>query len=205
MAEILVPGDYEAKWRTQREEVVRSAQSPFQTIGYTIVRELIHPLQLGALRQHYRALLAGGDVPKGDWLEDRYGLHSELMASFIHQQLGGLVSQIAGEPVKPSFVYFGSYRPGAVLPRHVDRPQSQFTISLLVDYDPEPEGPCGWPLYLENPRAPDAIVAADLAIGDGAFYRGQDVFHYRHALPAGHLATLLFLNYVREDFAGRLW
>ena len=96
-----------------------------------------------------------------------------MMASFLPQQ-------------------FGSYRPGAVLPRHVDRPQCQFTISLLVDCTPEPDGPCGWPLYLENPRKPEAITAADLAIGDDAFYRGQEVFHYRHALLAGHQATLLY-------------
>ncbi|HXJ84034.1 MAG TPA: hypothetical protein VMS64_35790 [Candidatus Methylomirabilis sp.] len=205
MAEILVPGDYESKWRARHEQTVRSARPALQTAGYAIVRDLIHPLQMGALRKHYRALLAGGEVPKGDWLEDRYGLHSEVMASFLHQQLRGLVGEIAGEPVKPSFVYFGSYRPGAVLPRHLDRPQCQFTISLLVDYDPDPDGPCGWPLYLENPRTPDAVAAADLAIGDGAFYRGQEVFHYRHALPADHRATLIFLNYVREGFTGRLW
>jgi hypothetical protein len=52
---------------------------------------------------------------------------------------------------------------------------------------------------------PEVIVPADLAVGDGAFYRGREVFHYRDALPEGHQATLLFLNYVREDFAGRLW
>jgi hypothetical protein len=170
-----------------------------------VVRDLINPLQLGALRWHYRALLAGGNVPRGDWIEERYGLHSEMMASFLHVQLHGLISQIADEPVKPSFVYFGSYRPGAVLPRHVDRPQCQFSMSLLVDYSPEPDGPCGWPLYLENPQAPQAMLAADLALGDGAVYRGQEVFHYRDALPEGHQATLLFLNYVRKDFAGRLW
>ena len=92
-----------------------------------------------------------------------------------------------------------------MLPRHVDRPQCQFSISLLIDYSPEPDGPCGWPLYLENPRTPQAMLAADLALGDGALYRGQEVFHYRDALPEGHQATLLFLNYVRKDFAGRLW
>lgn len=205
MAEILVPRDHDATWRARRARMVESARPPLQGVGYAVVRDLIHPLQLGALRRHYRALLAAGDVPKGDWIEERYGLHSEMMASFLHLQLDGLVSEIAGEPVKPSFVYFGSYRPGAVLPRHVDRPQCQFSISLLVDYSPEPDGPCGWPLYLENPRAPQAMLAADLALGDGAVYRGQDVFHYRHALPEGHLATLLFLNYVRKDFAGRLW
>jgi hypothetical protein len=56
-----------------------------------------------------------------------------------------------------------------------------------------------------EPAAPQAMLAADLALGDGAVYRGQEVFHYRHALPEGHQATLLFLNYVRKCFAGRLW
>jgi hypothetical protein len=205
MAEILVPRDHDETWRARRGTAIESARRPFQSVGYAVLRDLIHPLQLGALRRHYRALLAAGDVPKGDWIEERYGLHSEMMASFLHLQLDGLVSEIAGEPVKPSFVYFGSYRPGAVLPRHVDRPQCQFSISLLVDYSPEPEGPCGWPLYLENARVPQPALAADLALGDGAVYRGQEVFHYRHALPEGHQASLLFLNYVRKDFAGRLW
>jgi hypothetical protein len=57
-------------------------------------------------------------------------------------------------------------------------------------------------LYLENPRAPEAMLAADLALGDGALYRGQEVFHYRDALPEGRQATLLFLNHVRKGFAG---
>ena len=205
VAEILVPSEYETTWRARHERMVRSARSQLQTLGYLIVRDLIHPLQLGALRQHYRALLAGGDIPKGDWIEQRYGLHSEMMATFLHVQLKSLVSHFAGKPVKPSFVYLASYRDGAELPRHTDRPQCEFSISLLVDYRPEPDGPCGWPLYLEHPKRPEAGIAADLAIGDGAFYRGREVFHYRHALPAGHQATLLFLNYVREDYAGRLW
>jgi hypothetical protein len=205
MAEILVPSEYETTWRARRARTVQSARSLLQTPGYVILRDLIHPLQLGALRQHYRALLAGGDVPKGDWIEQRYGLHSEMMASFLHLQLRNLVGQITGEAVKPSFVYLGSYRDGAMLPRHRDRPQCEFSISFLVDYSPDPDGPCGWPLYLENPQAPEAMVAADLAIGDGVFYLGREVYHYRHALPDGHQATLLFLNYVREDFAGRLW
>jgi hypothetical protein len=205
LANILVPRGYEEARRTRWEQTVEAARMPFRTRGHAIVRDLIHPLQLGALRQYYRTLLAGGEVPIGDWLADRYGLHSEMMASFLHSQLAALVSRIADEPVKPSFVYLGSYRPGAVLPRHRDRPQCEFSISLLIDYMPDPDGPCGWPLYLENPRTPDSTIGADLGLGDGAFYRGREVFHYRDALPKGHQATLLFLNYVCEDFTGRLW
>lgn len=205
LAEILVPPDYEATWRVRQERTIESARSQLRTAGYLTMCDLIHPLQLGALRRHYRALLAAGDVPKGDWIEHRYGLHSEMMATFLHLQLRGLVSQIACEPVKPSFVYFASYREGAELPRHTDRPQCELSISLLIDYSPIHDGPCGWPLYLEHAERSEAPLAADLGIGDAAVYRGREVFHYRHALPEGHEATLLFLNYVREDFAGRLW
>ena len=204
-AEILVPPDYDATWRERQEKTVQSARSKLRSVGYLTMRDLIHPLQLGALRRHYRALLAAGDVPKGDWIEQRYGLHSEMMATFLHLQLRDLVSRIADEPVKPSFVYFASYREGADLPRHMDRPQCEFSMSLLMDYSPEPDGPCGWPLFLEHPQKPESRLAADLAIGDAAVYRGREVFHYRDALPADHQATLLFLNYVREDFSGRLW
>jgi hypothetical protein len=158
------------------------------------------------LRQYYRALVAGGSLPLGDSrVPDRYRLHSEVIASFLHPQLAPLVSRIAGEPVKPSYVYFASYRPGASLPRHVDREQCEFSISLLADYLPDPDGPCGWPLFMEHPRSPDTVGAVDLSIGDAVLYRGRELLHYRYALPEEHQSTSLFLHYVREDFAGDLW
>jgi hypothetical protein len=205
MAEILVPPDYEATRRARQEHTIQAARAQLGSVGYLVIRDLIHPLMLGALRQHYRALVASGAVPKGDWIEQRYGLHSEMMATFLHLQLRRLIGRMAGEPVKPSFVYFASYREGADLPRHMDRPQCEFSLSLLIDYSPERQGPCGWPLYLEHPRAPESRLAADLALGDAAVYRGREIYHYRDALPAEHQATLLFLNYVQQDYSGRLW
>jgi hypothetical protein len=104
--------------------------------------------------------------------------------------------------VEPSYVYFASYQPGAALPRHVDREQCEFSISLLVDYEPDPDGPSGWPLCLENPSAPEAGTAADLGVGDALVYRGRELIHYRDPLPAGHQSTSLFFHYVRPDYAG---
>lgn len=204
-AEIVVPIDHQHMWSGRRAAMVQAARAEFQHRGYVIVRDLIQPVQLGALRAHYRALIATGGIPKGDWIEQRYGLHSELMATFLHLQLQTLVNDLAGEPVKPSYVYFASYREGADLPRHTDRAQSELSISLLVDYSPEPDGPCGWPLYMESPRRTVPPLAADLRMGDGVFYRGREIIHYRDPLPRGHHATLIFFNYVRADYAGRLW
>jgi hypothetical protein len=205
MAEILVPPDHAAARRMQWERVAATAAAEYQAQGYTIVRGLIPPLQLGAMRRYYRALVAGGTLLVGDdQVAERYCLHSELVASFFHPQLAGLVSRVVGETARPSYVYFASYKPGADLPRHVDRAQCEFSISLLVDYLPEPEGPSGWPLCMEDPRT-GAAGAADLGLGDAVIYRGRELVHYRDPLPAEHHSTSVFLHYVREDFRGALY
>jgi hypothetical protein len=206
MADVLVPPGYEAARRARWEEICRAGGAQFRSEGYAVIRHVIHPVQLGAMRQYYRALVATGRLSLGDpQVAERYRLHSEPVASFLHPQLAGLVSRMAGEPVKPSYVYFSCYQPGSLLPPHQDREQCEFSISLLVDYVPEPDGPCGWPLFLKNPETPDRRIAADLGLGDAIFYRGRQLVHYREKLPDGHVSTSLFFHYVREDFAGDLF
>ena len=203
MADVLVPPGSEQIRREMWERICREAGTQFQRHGYTVVRNLIHPLHVGALRQYYRALVAGAGLPRGDnQVAERYRLHSEPAAMFFHPQLASLVGRLAGEPVKPSYIYFASYPPGSELPRHVDRPQCEFSISLLADYAPDPDGRCGWPLFLEHPRLPESVVAADLCIGDAVFYRGRQLVHYRDRLPEGHQSASIFFHYVREDFVG---
>jgi len=206
LADILVTRGHEQEVKARWDRICEAAQGELRTRGYAIVRSLIQPQQLGAMRRYYRALVADGGLPLGDdQSPERYRLHSEVLAAFLHPQLTSLVSRIAGEETKPSYVYFASYRSGASLPRHTDRAQCEFSISLLADYVPEPDGPCGWPLYLEDPRMPDEVHAADLGIGDCIVYRGRELVHYRNPLPDGHQSTSVFLHYVRAGFSGRLW
>lgn len=201
-ANVLVPPGAERERSAAWEQVYRDAGARFERHGYAIVRDLILPVHMGALRRYYRALVAGGQLPRGDdQVAERYRLQSEPVAMFFHPQLASLMSRIAGEPVQPSYLYFASYPSGSVLPRHLDRLQCEFSISLLVDYIPDPAGPCGWPLFLEHPSLPEG-VAADLGIGDAVLYRGRQLVHYRDRLPEGHQSTSLFFHYVRADFVG---
>jgi hypothetical protein len=200
---VLVPPLGEHSRREAWERIAREAAAQYQQHGYAIVRSLIDPVHVGAMRRYYRALIAGGQLPVGDdQVAERYRLNSEPVAMFFHPQLVSLVNRIAGEPVKTSYLYFASYPAGSLLPRHTDRLQCEFSISLQVDYTPEPDGPCGWPLYLDHPDLPDGPVAADLGLGDAVFYRGRKLFHHRDRLPDGHQSSSLFFHYVREDFAG---
>jgi len=203
MANVLVAAGEEQRQRQLWETIYREAGAQFQTEGYAVVRDLMPPVHVGALRRYYRALVAGGRLPRGDdQVAERYRLHSEPVGMFFHPQLTSLVSRVAGEPVKPSYLYFASYPPGSALPPHVDRPQCEFSISLLVDYVPDPDGPCGWPLFLEYPGLPGGVVSADLGLGDAVLYRGRQLVHYRNPLPEGHHSSSIFLHYVRKSFVG---
>jgi hypothetical protein len=98
-------------------------------------------------------------------------------------------------------VYLASYQPGADLERHTDRAQCDFSVTLCLDYSPEPRNATPWPLYLHKKSGKVTVFQA---IGDALLYRGCQIPHSREALPEGHTSTSIFFHYVREDFKGSL-
>jgi hypothetical protein len=165
---------------------------------------MLPPLAVAALRRHYRALEREGFFSLGDRLVDkRIVAHNEPVARLFHAQLAPLVERITGEAVEPSYVFFSSYLPGAVLPRHVDRRQCEYSLSFQVDYSPAPEERSPWPLFLENAGSPEPL-AIHLGLGDGLLYTGRKQPHHRPELPEGHRSTSLFFHFVREGFDGSL-
>jgi hypothetical protein len=127
--------------------------------------------------------------------------HNEPTASFFHHQLTDTVSAVAGQPVKPSYVYVAAYQSGAELASHVDRAQCEFSITFLVDCTPEPERESAWPLYLDTPQG---IVTVFQCLGDGLLYKGRELPHYRKRLADGCTSTSIFFHYVPQDFKGPL-
>lgn len=170
--------------------------------GYAAVPGLIHPFQVAALRRYYRYLLRRGRVPLGDpQCRQRYVAHNEPVARFFHHQLAKVVGAVAGELVKPSYVYMASYVSGAELKKHLDRDQCEFSISLCVDFSPEPQAHTPWPLLVETP---EGIVTVHQSLGDGLFYRGTRLPHYREILGEGLTSTSIFFHYVSAGFTGPL-
>ena len=112
-----------------------------------------------------------------------------------------MVAAIAGEPVKPSYVYVASYQSGAELEKHTDREQCEFSISLCLDYWPEPANETPWPLQLQTEEGNVSIFQG---IGDGLIYRGRSLSHWRGRLPQGHMSTSIFFHYVPAEFSGSL-
>ena len=200
-ANILVHPNHVAVRRKRWSEVVQAARSSFAR-GFAPLAALIHPYHIASLRRYVRHLIRNRHVQLGDGQSPlRYVEHNDPVLKFFHHQLTSPLSDVAGEMLKPSYAYMGSYLKGAELPIHTDREQCEFTISLCLDFAPEPAWQTPWPLHLDTPQG---MVTVDQRIGDSLFFRGREIPHYRKRLQRGTTSTSVFFHYVSKGFEGRL-
>jgi hypothetical protein len=202
VAGILTTVDHAQRRRAEWSEIVRTHAQVFREKNYVPIGDLIHPFNLAALRRYYRYAIRRGGIWLGDAQSSRrYVVHNEPVARYFHYQIAKVLSAIVGESIKPSYVYLASYLSGAELKRHTDREQCEFSVTLCLDFSPEPELATPWPIRLETP---EGTVTVYQALGDGLVYRGTKVPHYRNALAEGHTSTSIFFHYVGEHFSGSL-
>ena len=201
-AGILVPEVEIARGYYDREDVIQKASSAFREKGYAPLSGLIHPFHVAALRRYYRYLIRTGAICLGDRQSSRrYVAHNEPVARFFHHLIAPVLSAVAGEQLKPSYVYMASYLSGAELKKHTDREQCEFSVTLCLDFSPEPALASPWPIRLDTPKG---TVSVHQALGDGLAYRGTRLPHYRSALAEGQTSTSIFFHYVAADFTGTL-
>jgi hypothetical protein len=199
-AGILRPIDRISLW--EQGDLVRRTSSGFREKGYAPLSGLIHPFHVAALRRYYRYLIRTGAIRLGDGQSSRrYVAYNEPVARFFHQSLAAAFSAVAGEPLKPSYVYMASYLSGAELKKHTDREQCEFSITFCLDFSPEPEIETPWPICLDTGGG---TVTVYQALGDGLAYRGTRLPHYRGILGEGRTSTSIFFHYVPVDFLGSL-
>ena len=223
-AEIVVSPEIQNSKVENLRQLLSQAKNDFAQKKYSVLRSILPATQMKAMRHYYREYIKQGFMPFGDsQVNRRYYQHNEPLAKFFHKNLTELMSIIAGEEVKPSYVYAASYKEGAALKPHIDRDVCKFSFSFQVDYLPEQQNHLSpWALYLstkevsiDDPASfewenfpPDAenehAKAVYLASGDCLVYKGCELTHYRYALPEGHQSTSLFFHYVPADFEGDL-
>jgi hypothetical protein len=194
------PHALERKRREWQAHLER-AQALFQN-GYADLGCLLHAFTIGAARTYFRRLIRLRRARFGDGQSARRWVqHNEIVARFFHHQLTPIVASVAGIALKPSYVYFSCYEGGAELPWHTDRKQCEVSLSMLIDYSPQPAAEAPWPLLLQTRQG---VVPVHQRIGDTLAYRGCEVPHAREALAADHTSMHLFLHYVPQDFSGPL-
>ena len=202
MAHVLVPADFEEKQLQDKAAFTARLSREFGENGYVPIARMIHPFHIAALRRYYRHLIRKGALSLDDaQCPLRYVRHNESVARFFHQQLTPIVAALTGQAVKPSYVYLTSYQSGAKLEKHTDREQCQFTITLCLDYAPEPRCQTPWPIQVHTPCGKTTVCQA---IGDSLLFRGRQLPHSRDQLPEGNSSTSLLFHYVPKDFDGPL-
>jgi hypothetical protein len=184
------------------ELALRKACELFQKRGYAPLHGLIHPFHIAALRRYYRRRIRTGTIPLGDGQSPRrHVAYNDPVARFFHHQIAPILSEVVGEPIKPSYVYLASYLSGAELKKHVDREQCEFSITLCLDFSPEPALATPWPISLDTPNGKVTVYQM---LGDGLAYRGTRLPHYRSRLGEGQTSTSIFFHYVPASFTGSL-
>ena len=201
-AGILISQEEQFQRDLRHHEMIVRASKMFRERDYAPLPGLIHPFHVAALRRYYRHRIRSGTIQLGDRQSPlRYNAHNEPIARFFHHQIVGVLSAVAGEPLKPSYVYMASYLAGAELKKHTDREQCEFSITLCLDFSPEPKLATSWPISMDTLAGKVTVYQA---LGDGLAYRGTRLPHYRAPLGAGQSSTSIFFHYVSEDFTGLL-
>jgi hypothetical protein len=195
-AGILIKADGQQEVNAQASERLDAAKTHLKNYRYVILKSILHPFQLAAIRRYYRRMVAEGYFSFGDeeW-PLRYFAGNDLIGRFYHEQMTSLISNVIGESVYPTFTFFASYRPGAILPPHRDREECEFSISLLLDFIPEPADECPWPIFVESPKHSNQSIPVHLGIGDLLLYRGRELRHYRNAFQEGEASTTWLFFY----------
>jgi len=198
-AGLLVGADSAERRRKSWLDLVQEKSAGFAR-GYTLIDGLIPPFHLGALRRYFRYHIRAGSFALGDGqVSLRHVAHNQGVAAFFHCQLTRPVHDIARTLVRPSYSYLAAYESGAMLDRHTDREQCEYSITMCIDATPEPEQQAPWPLHLD---VTEGALRIWQNIGESLLYRGRYLPHYRDQLPPGQTYTALLFHYVDHDYGG---
>lgn len=172
--------------------------------GYAVLRAVLPPLYVRALQRYVRERIACGFLALGDAQSSRrFIVHNDPVSVWLHTRLCPAVAPILPITVRPSYAYLVSYLEGADLPRHTDREQCEYTLSMAVDASPYVSRDGAWPLHLQL-GAGDSMVSELLAPGDAVLFAGRRIAHFRDPLPRGRTSTSLLLHFVADSFVGSL-
>lgn len=199
-AGILEPAGWTARRVARWDAELPALVAALERDGVTEVSLPLWPLHVAALRDYFSGLIAAGELALGDGQSDRrYVAYNDPVASYFHSELTGLVSSLAGCSVRPSYSYFIAYEHEGALARHTDREQCDYTLNVLLDYQPEPEERSPWPLEL---FPTSGTVRLRQRIGDAVLIRGCTVPHSRSQQPPDSRSMSVLFHYVGPDFAG---
>ena len=131
----------------------------------------------------------------------RFIIHDHPAFTALHAEVVPLVSELAGEPVEPTFNFLALYTAKGVCDLHLDTPRAKWTLDLcLRQKAPWPihfSAVQPWPAAGDDPRpASLPFTAYNLEPGQAVLFSGSSQWHYRDPMPrGGTFCDLLFFHF----------
>ena len=180
---------------------VQSIRQMFDASTLQSLRDRIHDIPRESLELHELKRFG------------RFVVHDHPLVTELQQGLLDRISEMAGEPVEPSYNFLSLYTKRGVCERHLDSPSAKWTLDICLDQsEPWPiqfSQILPWPDPMEFAGGADAASTASsdhleyksvsMEPGDAIFFSGSSQWHYRDPMPNSSgraFCDLLFLHYV---------
>jgi hypothetical protein len=187
----------------------------YEANGHALVRGLIPPEVARAFMRGLKDDLGPAAIPVSKFTQHpavlkraAFELSGDVYKpmSYFLWALTPAIRDIVGRDLLPTYDYFRIYREGDICRVHSDRPESEHSVSLTLDYS---DGEV-WDLQVANDRTETLYPLADdfgsepysslaMEVGDAVLYRGSQFAHGRMTPNPNAWSAHLFLNYVDRD------
>lgn len=198
LADAMLPGIGAVGWTP--EPPVPDVDRRLVADGHGMVPPLFGPDRREWLRRWYGLLFDQRWTREDEGPGSRRVIHNDPVGRAVLTGFTPWASALAGTALEPTYSFAAEYQPGNALPRHTDRSQCEYTVSLFIEHLPGGgERDCPWPIVL---CTPGGELSVRQPLCGGPMFRGRELPHYRAPLGEGERSRHLFLHYVRSGFAG---
>lgn len=161
----------------------------FRTHKYCTLRHVIPPHALNLVFQATMLNREHEGYMQWDEKVNAWGRYCDAMSEALLIMVQQPLQRRLGMELLPCYSYLRCYTPESRLPRHVDRPSCEISVTLPIG---QWQAGSQWPIWVAS-NGQD--IAVDLQPGDILAYRGADVPHWREPLEKG-VWVQVFLHYV---------
>ena len=181
-----------AQYGSEPDRIHRvNANAAFSQRDYDVIQELI-PRASARLCTSYA--LANRNLPDYYTPESAFnswGRYADSLSEAVLAQSLPAVEAATGLSLFPAYSYLRIYSGGSVLPKHIDRPSCEISVTLTLGG----QAPGAWPIWVEAQGEERAVT---LPPGDALVYKGALLPHWRERFE-GRFWVQMFLHYVRRD------
>ena len=158
--------------------------------GYAVIRNFIEIDEAVSISNKLKKQISLGDYNKDTQVSNAPAMYNPIVGVELLVNKNKEVSEILGENVLPTYCYSRNYQNQSVLPKHVDRPECEVSLTVHL------EGDKSWEFFVETPNKESKSVV--LESGDAIIYLGTERPHWRETYE-GEFYTQIFLHYVRKN------